>query len=152
MLFTGFYCPSFAWSSQPSASKISLLAEANLFYQRSGTLSENIMDNPKVTLWNTVIGEGWANEPSTHVLLKIGIKNTSNTVLQKVKIETRVTEGTNLKFHKSFVNKLVQPGETQFTPVLLSNVGCRPLQIKIKSLVNNQFVRLSKTIPFRCGE
>ncbi len=48
--------------------------EVRLLYETSGTLSEDVSDNPEFYLWNTIIGEGSAAEPANDVLVTARIE------------------------------------------------------------------------------
>ncbi|MCB2077110.1 MAG: hypothetical protein KDE55_05350 [Novosphingobium sp.] len=48
--------------------------EARLFYQHTGRLSENILDREEpFVAWNTVIGEGSAEEPANDLLVLVTV-------------------------------------------------------------------------------
>ncbi len=42
-----------------------------LFYENSGTLSEDVTKMKTVRLWNTIIGEGHAREPANSFLVSV---------------------------------------------------------------------------------
>jgi hypothetical protein len=46
---------------------------AQLWYPNTGRLSKDILADKKFVLWNTIIGEGDAEEPSLHTLVTVEI-------------------------------------------------------------------------------
>jgi hypothetical protein len=45
--------------------------QAKLYYSNGGTFSQNILDNPNITLWNVIIGEGSAGGASENTLVQV---------------------------------------------------------------------------------
>jgi len=44
--------------------------QAKLYYSNTGTFSQNILDNPNITLWNVIIGEGSVGGSSENTLVQ----------------------------------------------------------------------------------
>ena len=132
--------------------------KASLFYNQeksispekvAGTLSENIIDKNDLSLWNTIIGEGWARGCSQQVFVTVEI----------IKNQKRVTNCT-LKFTAYAGNKKILERKDKIAvfdrsyiaPYLLYNVGCDSIKIVAEISENGKSSKMEKIIPFECGE
>ena len=67
-----------AWSQVPPKfpSRIKSVT-AKLYFSDSGTFSGNILDQPDLALWNTIIGEGQSGGPSEATLIEVEVDGDS---------------------------------------------------------------------------
>ncbi|MDX1903080.1 MAG: hypothetical protein SFU27_02880 [Thermonemataceae bacterium] len=112
----------------------SLQVSAYLIY-RSGKLSSfDVLNDKSISLWNTIIGEGaaedWSNQ--TKIVLTGSAKNVSLVVSNGGKIVLN-KKGLNVANKAEFIIK---------------NTGCQELIVKVKSEDTNYIGK----VPFNCGE
>src|SRR5207244_3689588 len=61
-----------AWAAGPGASAIRITGvQAKLFYDDSGTLSDDVLNNPDAVLWNVPIGAGSAKGPTSSLVVLV---------------------------------------------------------------------------------
>jgi hypothetical protein len=135
--------------------------EAKMFYNEdkssetkntAGTFSENIIENPGVTLWNVIIGEGSSAgyTDQTIVLVNVrntGLSNTEQTLRLTVTMGTKVLSTTNRNF-----SCIDDPADYKVL-FLLNDVGCDVLDLKAELIRGGKIVSvMSKKIEFYCGE
>ncbi|MBZ0087792.1 MAG: hypothetical protein K8F33_06820 [Thermomonas sp.] len=124
--------------------------QARLFYSHSGSLSAPI--TPDAALWNVIIGEGDASEPSESTLVDVILRGEPGDyppgVLDIVVTETR--SGKVVLKRTSALGIFSAQGRFH-VPVWLSDTGCIPLTVKA-SLRGGGGSRASLDIPFHCGE
>jgi len=123
--------------------------EARLFYSHSGSLSAPI--TPDAALWNVIIGEGDASEPSESTLVDVILRGEPGEyppgVLDIVVTETR--SGKVVLKRTSALGIFSAQGRFH-VPVWLSDTGCTPLTVKAS--LRGGGSRASLDIPFHCGE
>jgi len=124
---------------------------AQLFYSDSGTLSENIIDKRDFHLWNSGIGEGSAQGPSSKVLVTVELTGTEtegrlllNAVPVKIKNNQKVLIDTEEE--PGFFSK-----KKYVFPILVSETGCGPISIEAK-IKGKPSSLVKKNIQFGCGE
>ena len=99
---------------------------AQLYYQRSGVLSEDLIARkPRFNGWNTSEGEGDAREPSDYLLVSADLVNPGPEDYVSDKVTLRVTDeiGTELKV-KEFSGLLVPGKGALHLPIWLEDAGC----------------------------
>lgn len=141
-------------------SKISTI-EARLFYNENkemnganvvGGLSENVIDNPDISLWNTIIGEGSAEGYShqTLVVVTLSAKGASN-------------KDQTIQFTARAGGKVIKTEKRTFSVIgnnsaykllfLLNDTGCDPISVTASLSSGSKTIStLTKKIPFACGE
>lgn len=123
--------------------------EARLFYSHSGSLSAPI--TPDAALWNVIIGEGDASEPSESTLVVVILRGEPGDyppgVLDIVVTETR--SGKVVLKRTSALGIFSAQGRFH-VPVWLSDTGCT--SITVKASLRGGSSRASLDIPFHCGE
>jgi hypothetical protein len=125
---------------------------AYLVYNQSGKMSENLIDNESFFLWNTVIGEGSAAEPSAQTLVIVEISGNPKEYTQR-DIKLTVMNGNEVFFKQSFDFVILDENSKYYAAFLLYNTGCSELKLTAE-ILNKTLVesKLIKTIPFQCGE
>jgi hypothetical protein len=124
--------------------------QARLFYAHTGTLSQPI--DSKFALWNTIIGEGDAQEPSDQTLIEVIIQGTPGSYVPKARVDLTVTNSDTGKLivrKSSEVGVLSKLGKFHVA-FWLAGTGCQPLAIKA-TLHGTTTSSLTK-IPFACGD
>lgn len=123
--------------------------EARLFYSHSGSLSAPI--TPDTALWNVIIGEGDASEPSESTLVDVILSGEPGDYPQGV-LDIVVTETRSGKVVLKRTSALgIFSAQGRFhVPVWLSDTGCTPLTVKAS--LRDGGSRASLDIPFHCGE
>jgi hypothetical protein len=124
---------------------------AHLFYERSGSFSDNIASPAQFHGWNTIIGEGDAREPANDILIKIYLsagenKQTFTKVPLIVDVKDRKTGKKIVR--RSFQNLLFGYDGKLVKASWLPDVTCAELQIEASVGASRRIV----TADFKCGE
>ena len=138
-------------SASASAQAIALSEiEARLFLAHSGGWSEPLTEGQG--LWNTVIGEGGAVEPSTSTLVKVAVVGPPNSFDRNASVFLAVTslksKATVLR-SRQHLGVFSQSGR-QYVAFWLPNTGCEPL--RLSASISGSSQKVARTIPFACGE
>ena len=139
--------------------------QARLFYNQksdmntsptdnvSGTFSKSdIINDKSVALWNTIIGEGSAEGPSTQTVVIVTIRslNYSNK-LQKLKFT--VLAGTKVISQETRQFDVIGKTVDYKLLFLLNDTGCGKLTIRSELFNSGKVVSvMTKSIDFECGE
>jgi hypothetical protein len=117
-----------------------------LSYKNTGKLSENILDNPNFILWNTLIGEGSAEGPSTEALLTVELSgNVSST--DKLTVTTQAEGKPPVK--TQFKNLVFSHEGTNVERIWLHDTACSVITISVQL---NDDPSVKKSLNFECGE
>ncbi|MEK7824662.1 MAG: hypothetical protein AAB290_06445 [Candidatus Eisenbacteria bacterium] len=126
--------------------------QAKLFYENRGRFSANIIDNPKIVLWNVVIGEGTVEGPSSNTLLIVRLQGPPRIVAEGLKLHVFArTERDTLVDREIEVGPMNSTGN-YYAPFWLEDTGCFPVVIDAQLTLGNKHQRRSAHIPFACGE
>ena len=122
--------------------------EARLYYHDTGTLSEPV--TPQTALWNTIIGEGDAQEPSTSTLVDVIVEGEAGTFEVGSRVQLIVknssTDEVIAELGKD-VGVLSDAGLSHIA-FWLPNTGCEPLRI----IASTGATSMEIHVPFECGE
>ena len=126
---------------------------AHLFYNGSATFSENIIDNqdPGFVLWNTIIGEGWAEQASNSTLVVVEVAGLAGSSGPDREVKVTVKEGGSDKLSKTTRLGVLDQDGKYHVPFWLYDTGCGQIRIRAELLGQTRDV-MEKRIPFRCGE
>ncbi len=125
---------------------------AQLFYDTNGTFSSDVFAKKDFAFWNTIIGEGDAEFPSSSTFVTVEVSGTNNKGdLPRVELTATGNRG------KLLIKKMIDVdllGRTQFyAPFWLYSTGCEPIILSAKLIGKNVSAKpLVKKIPFACGE
>jgi len=124
---------------------------AHLFYERSGTLSDDVVGNGG--LFNTVIGEGWASEPASDVLVVVELTGPAGEGVTETPLVIEVEanrDGWQTVARRSFDFLYTVPGQSPRVAraVWVQDTTCSPLRIRVSHGTD----RMSAEVPFNCGE
>lgn len=124
---------------------------AYLFYNHSGSFSENVIDNPDFVFWNAIIGEGSAKEPSDAVLVDVEIEGSAGSYESR-NIQLEVSEAGQVVLKKSLDIGILSDEGRYHAGFWLYETGCAPVKLTVKILGQEEEVKIIKEIPFACGE
>lgn len=125
---------------------------AYLYYNLTNDFSENVIDNKKFTLWNTVIGEGSAKGPSNATLVMVKVQGEPGSYAADRKVELTATAGgkTILK-RETGISVLGQSGVSTCA-FWLYDTGCVSVTLSARITGQSKPSAMKKTIDFHCGE
>lgn len=122
-----------------------------LFYEYSGTLSDDLAKRKELSLWNTMIGEGDAKQPANSFLVTVTVKGAPETFDKAAALTVTVTgdKRKNKVAEKVFKGILFGSEGRVVKPLFVHDWVCVPLTItaKLKSGSSKTF-----NLPFQCGE
>ena len=157
MATTVFVCVlSAVASAQAPAFKISGI-KAMLFYEQNGTFSKDILADPNISLWNTIIGEGSSGGASSATLVMVEVTGKAGAYETTRKVEMTATfSGTGKNVHPpvkrtSEIGILSDKGRF-YVPLWLYDTGCSHVTISARIIGQRQAPSVQKTIKFECGE
>jgi len=123
---------------------------AHLFYNYTGALSENIIDNPDFILWNTIIGEGSAAEPSDATLVKVFLEGEPDSYEPGRRVVlTSTQEGTVIS---DTADLGVFDTEGYAVGFWLQGTGCFPIELEARLIGQSGDSTMNAQIDFYCGE
>jgi len=116
-----------------------------LFYNESGSFSENILEAEEFVLWNTVAGGGSAEEPSDRFLIRIQLKGSKNTyVTDPVALAVKTEESEEVVYTETYAGFQFTEAGIVYRASMVAGHNCQPLVIEVGSV--------RRALPFRCGE
>ena len=123
---------------------------AKLYYSNSGTFSENILDKPDPSLWNTIIGEGQSGGPSEATLVEVEVDGDGGgSVIHKERLTITVQAKGKPPITRHTWPLYFDQNGKHFEGVWLYDSGCLPVTITAQ-LDGHPAIR--KKIDFQCGE
>ena len=140
------------FSQTKTAPKITAI-RAQLFFEQTGTFSEDLLSMKELALWNTIIGEGSAGAASTSTFVTVEISG-RNVDVGTTKVEIIATGDKNRLIQKKLIDVQLYDERTKFyAPFWLYDTGCEEIKISAR-LVGKTAPKtiVKKTIPFACGE
>jgi hypothetical protein len=136
--------------------------KAMLYYEGTGKFSTDVLAKPDFALWNTIIGEGNAEAPSTTTLVLIEVtgKADSHEPLRKIEFTASYKYYLKQVARPVSVKRTVEIGgigsldkpDKSYVAFWLNNTGCFPIDITARVIGQTQQSAIGKTIPFECGE
>jgi hypothetical protein len=130
-----------------------------LFFNDSGRLSKEVPES--ASLWNTIIGEGWAGESSNATLVRVEITGPSGSYSPGRSVRLSVRKGrataTGVIFRAgatvrtSSIPVLTRSGRTTLG-FWIADTGCTPLQLTAELRGQSPTERLTRVLNFACGE
>lgn len=129
----------------------------HLFYHATGEIDPtDLLDGRPHHLWNTVIGEGEAREPSTAVAVFIELAGPTF-VDCPGRLAVKAQDGKKTLIDQIFpLEEWFNEGKRLVIPLFLYGTGCRPLDItaRLQGLPAAKVRQgtLKRTVPFACGE
>ena len=116
-----------------------------IFYNESGSFSENILEAEEFILWNTVVGGGSAEEPSDRFLIRVQLKGSKNTyATDPVALAVRAKESGEVLYTETYAGFQFMEAGIAYRASMVAGHNCQPLVIEVGSV--------RRALPFRCGE
>lgn len=127
--------------------------KAMLFYEEKGTFSDDLLTQPDVALWNTIIGEGSAGSPSnsTLVMVEVSGKYNPDEAAPNRKVEFTATAAKKILLKKLADIRIGRDGK-YYAAFWLYDTGCDHIKLSARIVGQSQPSSMTKTIPFECGE
>lgn len=123
---------------------------AKLYYLKSGTFSDDILDKPDLALWNTIIGEGDSGGASEATLVEVEVDGDgAGNVIHHERLTITVQEKGKPPIVRHTRPLLFEENGKHFEAVWLYDSGCLPVTISAQL---DQQPPLKKKIDFECGE
>lgn len=145
-----------ASAQQTPAFKISGI-KAMLYYEQTGTFSKDILADPNIALWNTIIGEGGSGGASSATLVLVEVTGKAGAYETSRKVDMTATfAGSGKNAHPtvkrtSEIGILSDKGKF-YVPLWLYDTGCVHVTIAARIVGQKPASAMQKTIRFECGE
>jgi hypothetical protein len=142
-----------AWAAGASAAPSITAVRAQLFYDGTGKLSDDVLTMKDLSLWNTIIGEGSAGGASNATLITVEVSG-RNVEVGAVAVEIVATGKKRRVLGRTRMEVALYDAKTKFhAPLMLTNTGCEEITITAR-LVGKGAPKTPATrvIPFQCGE
>ena len=106
---------------------------AQLFYDATGTLSEDMLSRKDLALWNTIIGEGSAGSASTSTLVTVEISG-RNLPVGATKVEVKAHgDKEPVSIQTRVIPVDIYDERTKFfAPFWLYDTGCEPIRFSAR--------------------
>jgi hypothetical protein len=132
---------------------------AKLFYSNTGTFSKDILADPNISLWNTVIGEGDSGGPSSSTFVTVEVSGKgAGAYNNQRKLEFTATYRENGGATRETVIKkvvavpYVEGNGKFYAGFWLYRTGCSPVKLTARMIGQSQASTVNRTIKFACGE
>jgi hypothetical protein len=154
MAFTSFALPVVsAKGKRPAAPYRIAAVRAMLFYDTKGTFSRDVLAAPPFAFWNTVIGEGDAEAPSSSTFVVVEISRpAAEANLPNRRISFNATAKGRVVLNRTVPIGLFGANGKYYAGFWLYDTGCQPVTINVRILGQAQPAAKTATIPFACGE
>jgi hypothetical protein len=139
-------------STAPGAFTITAV-QAKLYFPRTGTFSDDLLVAKDLELWNTVIGAGWAKQPSNATLVLVEVTGKPGAYPRSLSIELVVTGDSDgsTKLRRR-VDVSSSPTGKRQEGFWIYDTGCEPLSLRARLIGQGASPTVKRQIPFRCGE
>jgi hypothetical protein len=127
---------------------------AKLFFPQTGTFSDDMLAAPDLGLWNTIIGAGWAKQPSNATLVLVDVASDGHTSPRGMSVELTVTaaEGGAVILRRRVSLSSNRTGHRQ-EGFWIYDTGCVPLVLRARLIGQlSAAPPVERKIPFECGE
>jgi hypothetical protein len=124
--------------------------KVQLFYELSGTLSDDLTKQKNLSLWNTLIGEGDAKEPASSFLVSVVILGKPDSYDKQRAVSVVVTDKTkkSVVMQRQFSGLAFDRSGRVVKALFVENRTCASIEITARS---GDSVR-TEALPFECGE
>lgn len=120
----------------------------HLFYQETGRLSPDISPPAEFIGWNTIIGEGSAEESAEDLVVVVELRaDGEQNVNRPLTITARA--GRRVLGQRRFASALTSPSGRVYLPLWLKDVGCAG-QIRVEVRFGSE--RRTESLNLNCGE
>lgn len=126
---------------------------AFLYFHKTGTFGAGDLIGGQVALWNTIIGEGDAEHPSTSILVKVDVSGPGFAgVAGKVTVVAKAGKRTLAKQTFALADYFDEHGPQITLPMLVPGTGCGAVTLTATLTGKGKRSRATAQIPFACGE
>ena len=141
------------WVAQTKVAPKITAIRAQLFYDATGTFSDDILTRKDLALWNTIIGEGSAGGPSTSTFVTVEISG-RHLAVGATKVEITASGTKKGIIQKRVLAVDIYDERTKFfAPMWLHDTGCDPIKISARLIgAGAPATVVTRRIPFECGE
>ncbi len=124
-------------------------AQVRLWYEASGRLSADIAPPNAIVLWNTVIGEGGAEENANDALFTAQVRTDGQQITSQTAVLTVASKTGKILAQRAFRGILTGKQSTAVLPLWVRDIGCAgPVVFSARLGTERQ----SFSIDFACGE
>jgi hypothetical protein len=123
---------------------------AYLYFNDTGRFSPAIP--PGASLWNTIVGEGWAKHPSDATLVEVTIAGAAGSFEPGRSVRIVVRAGAATALLRTIPVPIVARSGRTRVAVLVPGTGCKPLQVRATVVGQAEASTRALTVPFACGE
>jgi len=123
--------------------------QVRLWYQETGRLSEDIAPPKSISLWNTIIGEGAAEEIADDALFTVRVRTLGEQNVSLPLVLTATTDVGKILAQRTFSHILTSEAGAAVLPLWVVDVGCAGT-IVFAARIGAE--RGSFSINFPCGE
>jgi hypothetical protein len=124
-------------------------SQVRLWYQETGRLSEDIAPPKTVGLWNTIIGEGGAEENADDALFIMEIRTTGEQNIAQPLTLTATNKSGKILAQRTFKTILTSEMGTAVLPLWVKDIGCAGTVVFSAAM---GVERRTFSIDFPCGE
>jgi hypothetical protein len=123
--------------------------QVRLWYQETGRLSDNIAPPMTPTLWNTMIGEGQAEENANDVLFTAQILTDGEQFVDKPAVLTATNAAGKVLAKRTFPSTLTGQAGGAVLPLWVEDIACAGVVV-FSARIGSE--KSSFSIDFACGE
>jgi hypothetical protein len=142
----------FSTALAAEAPKIAAI-RAQLYFERTGTFSNDVLASGENTLWNTIIGEGGAGAPSNFTLVTVEVQG-KDVPMDAVKVQITARGFKRRIVGQRTIRVSIYDDATKFiAPLFLHDTGCDEIEVSARLVGKGvDKTTVKKVIPFKCGE
>lgn len=124
---------------------------ARLYYEGSRSFSDDL--TPRMALWNTIIGEGDASEPSNSTLVTVEVSG-RHLPIGGISVVITARGADNRLVAQREESVFIYNERTRFhAPLWIYDTGCEEITISARLVGDGVDPSVkTQTIPFHCGE
>jgi len=123
--------------------------QVRLWYEESGRLSEDIAPPRTIALWNTIIGEGEAEETANDALFTIDVRTSGQQNLAQPLLLSATNKAGNILAQRTFKSILTSKDGGAVLPLWVRDIGCAGTVV-FAARIGSELQSFS--IDFPCGE
>ena len=148
MTFVPLLAALLAAPSAPASPSVGAI-RMQLFYEESGRLSRDIAPPADFTGWNTVIGEGSAEEAANDLLVLVEVRGPAvENIAQPLSVVARGASG-KVVGQRRFANLLTNAQGRTWKALWLADVGCAG-RIEVTAMIGRSTRK--SAVSLDCGE
>ena len=103
--------------------------QAKLYYSNKGTFSQNVLDNPSVSLWNVIIGEGSAGGSSENTLVHVVVMGQPGSLAEGLALHVTAKTPTETLLDRRSQVGIMNTNGRYYAGFWLYGTGCEPVEL-----------------------